>query len=356
MNEKTKKYLKIQFQEYYRRHKPLFPERGESREWGFILFDSLPEIIMQRHLRMRDERELREYLVEKTPAHVFYSVAFYRFPDAPNMNRKEWLGATLIFDLDAERSSEKSYSSLLEEMKKEIIKLQEILEDDFGISRKKMLVVFSGSKGYHLHVNDESLCSLGAPERREIVSYLKATGLSAEIIFRENLKTPWALRVRKALSELLEDEKILEDVKGKKFRKALERLRSEEVRRMILSGRPPRGKIIDELLVSLSRKAISSITVKVDEPVTADIHRLIRLPGSLHGGSSLRTTPVRDIDSFNPLVDAVVFGEEEVKVNVLEDVKVEMMENLFEIEKGVQKLPEYLAMHLLCRGVAEYGS
>ncbi|MBC7115369.1 MAG: primase small subunit [Archaeoglobi archaeon] len=356
MNEKTKKYLKIQFQEYYRRHRPLFPEKGDSREWGFILFDSLPEIVMQRHLRIRDERELREYLVERTPAHAFYSVALYRVPDAPNMKSKEWLGATLIFDLDAEKSAEKSYSELLEEMKREIIKLQEILEDDFGISRKKMLVVFSGSKGYHLHVNDESLYSLGAAERREIISYLKATGLGAEIIFRENLKTPWSLRIKRALSELLEDGKILEEMRGKKFRKAVEKLRSEEARRMLLSGKVPRGKIIDEVLITLTRRAISSLSVKVDEPVTADIHRLIRLPGSLHGGSSLRTTPVRDIDSFNPLVDAVVFGDEEVKVNVLEDVKVEMMENLFEIEKGIQKLPEYLAMYLLCRGVAEYGS
>src|SRR5690606_32198531 len=55
-----------------------------------------------------------------------------------------------------------------------------------------------------------------------------------------------------------------------------------------------------------------------DEPVTTDTKRLIRLPSSLHGGSGLRVTPLapKDLDDFDPLVDAVVFGEREVKVDL----------------------------------------
>jgi len=360
MNEKTKKFLKFKFREYYERNKPLFPESGEKREWGFIFFDPLPEVVMQRHLKMSDESTLRNYLVERAPAHAFYSVALYRFPEAPNMRSKEWEGANLIFDIDAEKSSQKSYGEALREMKEEIIKLQEILENDFGISRKRMLVVFSGSKGYHLHVNDPCVLTLGSAERREIISYLKATGLRAEAIFSR--ETLWVERVRRRVLRVLEEsdeEDLLRFISrgGRKAREIAKKLKQEEVRRMISEGKKiGRGKLLEEALLNLSRAAICDLSVNLDEPVTADIHRLIRLPKSLHGGSSLRTTPVEDLDSFDPLVDAVVFGDEEVKVNVLSDVRVEMMEQEFRIEKGVQKLPEYVAIHLLCRGVAEYGS
>jgi|Deesub1362B_J571_1020462.scaffolds.fasta_scaffold00065_14 DNA primase small subunit len=361
MNEKTKKYLKIKFREYYERNRVLFPERGESREWGFIFFDPLPDVVMQRHVRMRDEKELKEYLVEKVPAHAFYSVALYRTPDAPNMKSKGWEGATLIFDLDAEKSTEKSYREALQEMKEEIIKLQEILQEDFGLSKKHMLVVFSGSKGYHLHVSDKAILSLGSAERREIVSYMKAIGLKPEMILKGNFETPWIRRVRRTLGEILkeiDEEEILKNLpRGKRARKVVETLKKDEVIKAVFQGKGiPKGKLVEEALLRLTKVAISKSSVNLDEPVTADIHRLIRLPNSLHGGSSLRTTPVRDLDSFDPLVHAVVFMDETVKVNVLSDVKIEMMEQEFRVHKGVQKLPEYVAIHLLCRGVAEYGS
>jgi len=41
------------------------------------------------------------------------------------------------------------------------------------------------------------------------------------------------------------------------------------------------------------------------------IKRLIRTPGSLHGGSGMRVVPLdlHDLEDFDPLVDAVVFGD-----------------------------------------------
>ncbi|SVD73115.1 uncharacterized protein METZ01_LOCUS425969, partial [marine metagenome] len=52
----------------------------------------------------------------------------------------------------------------------------------------------------------------------------------------------------------------------------------------------------------LVRRALKDITVLPDEPVTGDIHRLIRLPGSLHGGTGLvvKILNVDELEKFDP--------------------------------------------------------
>jgi DNA primase small subunit len=94
----------------------------------------------------------------------------------------------------------------------------------------------------------------------------------------------------------------------------------------------------------------------VDEPVTTDIKRLIRMPTSLHGGSGLRVVevPLRDFAAFDPLEDAVVFGDREVKVDAAFDLSVPMLGNVHVIQKGQNLVPEALAVYLCCRGIAEY--
>jgi DNA primase small subunit len=109
---------------------------------------------------------------------------------------------------------------------------------------------------------------------------------------------------------------------------------------------------------SLVREAITRIRVNVDVPVTADTKRLIRLPTSLHGGSGLRVTPltVDDFGSFDPLRDAVVFGEDSVPVRILKPVTTEIMGETIKAHQGKNALPEHTAVHLMARGLAEYES
>ncbi len=93
-----------------------------------------------------------------------------------------------------------------------------------------------------------------------------------------------------------------------------------------------------------------------DEPVTADVKRLIRLPTSLHGGYGFRVTPLtlEELETFNPLKDAIVFGDDMVGVNVTKEIDVEMKDNVYMLKRGKKNLPEHLAVFLMCRGVAEY--
>ncbi len=154
-----------------------------SREWGFIFYDDTPGVAMRRHKAFNSEGELKDYLASMPPAHAYHSAAYYQYPQAPTMLEKKWLGADLIFDLDADHLpgvKNMSYSEMLANVKKEIIRLiDEFLIDDLGFREKDMDIVFSGGRGYHVHVRDPRVHALKSPERREIVDYLLGTGLDS---------------------------------------------------------------------------------------------------------------------------------------------------------------------------------
>ncbi len=91
--------------------------------------------------------------------------------------------------------------------------------------------------------------------------------------------------------------------------------------------------------------------------MTTDTNRLIRLPGSLHGGSGLETLRLdRDeIDDFEPLSDAVpeTFRGQEIAVDVTDGGEVELGGDIFTVSEGDQSLPEYVGVFLMARGRAE---
>jgi DNA primase small subunit len=89
--------------------------------------------------------------------------------------------------------------------------------------------------------------------------------------------------------------------------------------------------------------------------VTADIKRLIRCPGSLHGGSGFRVTPltVTTLEDFDPLNDAVVFGEDHVSIRVTRPFKTEVLGESYNLSEGPLEVPMGVAIFLMARGVAE---
>ncbi|MCZ7362079.1 MAG: DNA primase catalytic subunit PriS, partial [Candidatus Methanoperedens sp.] len=112
---------------------------------------------------------------------------------------------------------------------------------------------------------------------------------------------------------------------------------------------------------AIEENSISLGSAHTDEPVTADIRRLIRMPSSLHGGSGMKVVPLTlsEFEKFQPLNDAVVFSEKEVKIEVISPLKpqnslVEMKGKSFRVSEGINTLPEYAAIYLMCRGAAEY--
>jgi DNA primase small subunit len=90
--------------------------------------------------------------------------------------------------------------------------------------------------------------------------------------------------------------------------------------------------------------------------VTTDTHRLIRLPGSLHGGSGLVVTPIdrEELDDFEPLVDAVPerFTDQTIPVRVDDPQEVAIGGDTIKLTPGVHSVPEHVGVFLMTRGDA----
>ncbi len=381
MNERTRRFVRSKFEEYYRRAGIKIPKDLWMREWGFVLFDRyFPEkLVMRRHKSFATSADLVNYLRENAPAHAYHSAAIYKYP-AADMANKGWLGADLIFDLDADHVvtenelSRYSYEDLLELVKKETVKLIDFLLNDFGFHEDDVELVFSGSRGYHIHIKTEEVRGLGSRERREIVDYLTAAGLDIDRIFvKGKIRTStllkpigsWGKRLYRETVDFfqkiseVEEDKAMEEIKKIKgigdkrareiIRIAKDEKQMKEIKRGILSPDIP-------MLEKIREHIKTKIKDTPDEPVTSDIKRLIRLPTSLHGKSSLEVKPVRieSLKDFNPLEDAVVFGDSPVEISAARNSSIALKGEIYKVEQGeIASVPEHVALYFMCRGAAE---
>jgi len=403
-DKRTIEFLKSRFGEYYKKCDLYLPERFGKREFGFMFFGS---DMMQRHLRFKTKDDIRKFLVDKIPMHVFHSSAYYEKPDAPTMEEKGWLGADLIFDLDADHlknAKELSYENMLAEVKKEFIKLLEnYILDDFGFSKRHLTVVFSGARGYHLHVRDPKIFGLGSPERREIMDYISGPGTEdierfvfarlaydkkeyrdkerrikiSEKFIRKMPKISdfgWRKKMRMGVENLLKELREMGKEEAIKFLASLEgvgKVSSKGIWDDLFEGKTKgadRMLTEDNLEVFSSNKLrdafikIVEDTQKVklvgeaDEPVTSDTKRLIRLPSSLHGktGFVVKRIGFDELESFNPLAEAIPssFGQGRIKIKMQKSIKIKLRGEKFNLSRGIYKVPEYTAIFLMCRGLA----
>jgi DNA primase small subunit len=150
-------------------------------------------------------------------------------------------------------------------------------------------------------------------------------------------------------------------------KKKLKKIRKKAQNPKALDMIETKGIIDDEdLFNAIVQKAIEDNSISLgsahtDEPVTADIKRLIRMPNSLHGGSGMRVVPLSmpEFKDFEPLNDAVVFSEKMIEIEVISPLKpqfskIEMKGKSFTVSEDKNTLPEYAAIYLMCRGAAEY--
>jgi DNA primase small subunit len=276
-------------------------------------------------------------------------------------------------------------------VKKETQKLLGFLTTDFGFSENVIQVAFSGGRGYHIHVRDPRIFYLGGEERREIVDYLTGRGLDINRLrFKvaisgdigdekvRALRCPsenfpgWGGRFNEAIVRFAKeiqnlDEKSaakkLMEIKGIGEVRAIEfynRIKNDRVLDDIRAGNLDSMKGLQDIWKHIINNYLADLFVKVlggetDEPVTADVRRLIRCPGSLHGGSGLRVTPlkIRDLEDFDPLEDAVVFGDNPVTLDMLKPFNTQMRGEVYRLQEGRIDLPLHIAVFLMARGVAE---
>ncbi|MFI5417504.1 MAG: DNA primase small subunit domain-containing protein [Candidatus Lutacidiplasmatales archaeon] len=404
-------YAREVFRRYYASARIPPPPRFARRE--FAAFPFARESLMRRHASFRSAEEFRAYFPREVPRHVYYSSAYYREPDHPKMEQKEWLGADLIFDLDADhlRGAESlGYVAQLARVKE---RTQSLLDDflfgDFGIDPRETTLAFSGGRGYHVHVHDERFLSLTSPERRELVEYVLGAGFdpSTAIVSRRDdgagatsegqasgggpdgptgrgshrarvfraLPSPaapgWAGRTTRAVLKLLERWQL----EGPKVATAeLEASGVPPARARVLAHQLLKEGVADQIRGSLSlevfprglpgeflthvlARAAIEVQGETDAPVTTDIHRLIRLPESLHGGTGFRVVPLAfdALAAFDPFADAVVADSgATVRIRLNGPVDYPFQPGRVVGDAGATlELPDAPAVFLVMRGEAE---
>jgi DNA primase small subunit len=395
---RTLEFVKSRFRDYYEKCDLYLPERFGKRAFGFLFFGAK---MMQRHLSFGSKERFRDFLVQRVPMHVYHSSAYYEVPDAPTMDEKNWLGADLIFDLDSDHlkgAKDMSYEVMLAEVKREFIKLIEnYILDDFGFSKNHVTIVFSGARGYHLHIRDPKIMGLGSQERREIVDFLSPSDESIdEFVFESKVfdikrfkntgkekrirKMPkiddygWKRKMRTGIENLLNELEGMDKDEAIKYLNQFEGIGKATAKRLweaLLGGkikgadRMRTENIIevfssDKIRNAFLRVVVESQKVKLegeaDEPVTSDIKRLIRLPTSLHGKTGLLVKPLKlgELESFDPLEHAIPssFGSEPMDIDVQKPVDVVLRGEKFNLGRGISKVPEYAAIFFMCRGFA----
>ncbi|MGC8646975.1 MAG: DNA primase catalytic subunit PriS [Thermoplasmata archaeon] len=391
-------YVMKKFREYYINSKISLPVRFTQREFGFMFFNTEGMI---RHLKFHDEKELREFIVKNIPSHSYYSTAYYRYPDKERMDEKGWMGADLIFDLDADHITEGrnlTYEEMLEEVKRETKKLiYDFLISDFGINKNDIRLVFSGGRGYHIHIRNEKVVKLNSDARREIVSYITGNNMRFDFFVEESIKneklfdedyggwykkfTDQTKHVAIIIRDYLDsnDFETVENImknSGIKYRKRLINALLQE-KPIKLNGKN-NSRVIDLLselnntkwinlignneliydFLNLVKYFVSvNVVGKTDEPVTKDIHRLIRLPGTLHGKTGLKVTEVEleKLDDFDPLNDSVIkeFMKKDIKVIIKKKFSINFSGQKYNFNEGEDVMPESLAIFAILRNFAE---
>ncbi|MGB9175976.1 MAG: DNA primase catalytic subunit PriS [Methanoregula sp.] len=383
MNPATTEFLRQRFCEYYKRTVLVPPPSLGQREWGFVLFTpGSTDMRMRRHVGFSGREELFEYIRNLVPQHTYYSTAYYEKPDAGTMADKGWCGADLIFDLDADHIVRGPYDQMLARVKEETEKLIAMLTDEFGMDKKSITLVFSGGRGYHVHVRDIAFRSWGSAERRELIDYVCGIGINPAGMLSG--KTPtisgWQKRYSETLLEYFTWLKVQDPAIALEHllsydgvgETSAERLMNDLPNLINKVNNNPQGLLVrnsqkelwiqnEALRIIVSddkgefKKRLLSRAALADEPVTTDTKRLIRMPTSLHGGSGMRVQPLelRDLHDFDPLTDAVVFGTRDVKVDLKFSLTLPMLGSTYELQKGIITVPEAVAVFLCCRGMAE---
>jgi DNA primase small subunit len=403
--EASRDFVFQKFCEYYRDPSTVIPVPilPAQREFAYLLFK---ERFMVRHKRFEEISSLKTVLKDTVPSDVYHSCAYYENPDF-DMDKKGWLGADLVFDIDADHiptTCNKIHDEFIcvkcgfsgrgitpetcpaceatkfeiktwpcelciKSARDETAKLIDMLENDFGFSLDELHVFFSGHRGYHVHVEDEAIRSLDAMARKEIVDYV--TGLGLTVLDKEVTEKRgkhaakkfslhnfgWNKRLKLGMQNFLLTA-TNEDLKNIGVKNAA-LLKNKEaiIKRCINDSRwESINGVSVQTWLKLAEYVHESQSSKIDTVVTTDIHRLIRMNGTLHGKTGLKKIefPAKNLEDFDPFAGAVAFKKGEAKVLVSDAPEFKLSgETLGPYKNETKELPVAAAVMLICKGRAE---
>jgi DNA primase small subunit len=405
----SQNFIFEKFSEYY--SSPLTvlkaPLSIGQREFAFLLFK---EKIMLRHKSFGAVDRLRTFVESVHPSDIYNSCAYYENPEL-EMDKKGWLGADLVFDIDSDHiptecnkihdewickscnfagkgvtpdicpicESQKFDTKTwpceicLDSAKKETGKVIDMLQTDFAIAEETIHVFFSGHRGYHIQVETKNVRMLNAMARKEIVDYVSGLGLTSIGNEQRNVepsskKKPtafslstlgWGARLREGMRHFLL-QATKDDLRGIGIKVNPDLILQNKKQIITRCLEEDRWTSIRGVSVESWKKIADHVrnleSAKIDTVVTTDIHRLIRSDGSLHGKTGLKKTefPPAKLRDFDPFNEAVAFKKGSVKLYVSNAPRFRINNEEFgPYRNETVDLSTSAAVLLLCKGRGE---
>ena len=371
MLEHNAKFLEEAFKQYYFDHLDLIhvPDRATQREFGYRNFN----FGMNRHISLKNDKDLHFLLMTNIPSDVFCSNAFYSFPKM-SMAEKGWMEADLIFDIDAKdlnlpcrkehtcikcsscgevtlvqdscpncNSTKLDLVSLscqncISGVKKEVLKLISILTDDLNIPYDNITTSFSGNEGFHLCVKGSQYNQMGSKERGNLIDYIMFRNVIPETFGFKKFKP-----LRSSFPEFNEPGwrgRVAKELFGSKSK------RSKTISKIISDGYSTYRQKLDEI-------GRNSIGIKIDPNVTVDTHRIFRLEGSLNGKSGLTKLNCKNIEKFDPYSEACLIEDTPVEIFGKCPIEFRLKNRKFGPYTNEKiSVPKYTAVYMICKGIA----
>lgn len=280
-----------------------------SREFGFDHYGQGPN---DRYKTFIDALRLKRFMKVKQPFAAYCSVAYYDKPE----KRQGWNKSELVFDVDAKdipiRTCDCDEGQVcdkcLSQAKEIVLMIKDVLKGDLGL--RDINMVYSG-RGYHVRVLDDSVTDSSSDMRGQIVQYVIGakmpeflndmgyTNLQHFIIqygYPYNF-TRWS---KYTLLHLSKDSK-LDNVNKKLLNDVLKNrhLLQEDQWGLFRANIGPirYNKVIE---------AVARVNMNItDTKVSIDLKRILRLPSTLHSKVSMKSTLIKNIETFDPFDDAV---------------------------------------------------
>ncbi|MFH1780186.1 MAG: DNA primase catalytic subunit PriS [Candidatus Micrarchaeota archaeon] len=353
--EMITQFLRKKYSEYYSKNK-VSVEDLPHREFGFGFNNKID----LRHKAFSSEEQLNNFLVNDSPMYVSYSLAHYKLPAAKPMDRKEFTGCDLVFDLDYAPIELGLFSEeYVSNVRDSALKLTEEYLPALGFSKKEIQSNFSGQKGFHVHVKNEAVQQLNQEARRQLTAFsetpsktffLKEVTKPKELIGPSKESGYWGKKFLNYCTEFIE-KTSLDELNELGFNKKEWIDEKELITKNLRKGKWGPAKGISKLWEKLYEEFSKQNTVQIDAKVTIDLHRLIRLPESLHGSTGFKAVKT-DLKSFS-IEKAIAFGKNEVEITSTQTASFKLV-NTYEFKAGEKQLvPEFVAVFAESKKIGE---
>ncbi len=295
-----------------------------TREFGFVGLNGR----FFRNLSFENPKELGDFLIERTPLHAYLGAVYNEPPSRKQpIHTLDWKGHELVFDIDLDeydvvrkhvcdcQGADQICMRCWQLLNLAITIIDESLRFDFGM--ENIVWVFSGRRGCHGWVTDDSGFSLNQEQRMSIINYLTVIhGENEKARVQDRNRFPSDFRKR------IEHNVFDYFLKNARHKDLLSLGLSSSRASNIKAQLKRQDDKIDSNLRSSFNKDLARINKydeilrrwvpRIDHKVTIDLRRLLRLPFSIHGKSG-RVARILDpgeisSSSFNPEEEPSIFS------------------------------------------------